>query len=166
MKSESMIGTNSEHEPSGKKLSLLETYILLSAHPRKLALDLVSIIWAGYFLWHNDLYRALVFASVISVVGLITVLGANPIRIAATTLGKLALLHLHPGNLIIQALAILPVAYGLWIHSAELLLIGFSALLLGHVFGWEKVDSRFSFPSKSLSEEIDHPSFNEFTTPP
>ena len=64
-------------------------------------------------------------------------------KLSQTTMGKIALLHLNPANFIIQVGGLVVTYYGVWQHSGLTTLIGISAILVGHVFGWEKVDNRF-----------------------
>jgi len=59
-----------------------------------------------------------------------------------TLLARLALLHLHGSNLLVQTAGLLVVLYGLWMHETRLILTGVSLILLGHVQGWGRVDSR------------------------
>ena len=127
-----------------QKFSMLETYALMRAHPRKLFIDAVSYIWVIYFLWNHNWQRALFAALVCGAIGLLSVVSAETQRLSETTLGKLALLHLHPANLTAHLIGVVGIGYGVWEHSTEFILAGLSVALFGHFFGWEKVDDRFS----------------------
>jgi len=129
---------------SAERLSWLEKYALKRFHPRKLFIDSIALIWATYFLWRQDWQGAAVVTIVVMFLGLISVWGTNADKMAQTTLGKVALLHLNPFNFFTQLIGLVPLVYGIWTHSVEIILIGFSLILLGHIFGWPKVDSKFS----------------------
>lgn len=87
----------------------------------------------------------------VGALGLISVWNADPEKMAETTLGKIALLHLHPFNLITQSIGLVPLVYGIWIHSVETILAGLSLVLLGHIVGWSKVDSKFSTATNGIT---------------
>lgn len=124
--------------------SALQRWMLMRSHPRKIFFDLTALIWTLFFTWNQNWSGALFAGLAISLVGTMSVIGARPERLAKTTLGKLALLHLHPLNLSAQLLGLVPLLMGTWQHSSILMLAGLSIICFGHIYGWEKVDSRFS----------------------
>lgn len=126
------------------QLTWLQQWALLSAHPRCIFFRSVALIWLCYFLWQRDWATALFSTVLIYTVGMLSVRDINLEALRTTTLGKIALLHLHPGNMTIQLVGLVPAFYGLWSHSLEYFLSGLSVVFLGHIFGWDKVDSRFS----------------------
>lgn len=126
-----------------KNLTWLEVLTLRKFHPRAILLEIVGVNWAVYFLWNNDWQRALLIYLAASFLSTVSVWNISPEKMASTRLGKLALLHLHPFNFIVQALSLIPIVYGIWIHSADFILYGVSGLLVGHLFGWSKVDPNF-----------------------
>jgi hypothetical protein len=134
-------------EDGTREYSALERYMLLRSHPRKIFFDLIALVWTIYFLWQQSLAGAFFVGLGISLVGTMSVTGANPDRLSQTTLGKLLLLHLHPVNLTTQIVGVIPLLYGVWDHSALWILTGFSLVAFGHIYGWEKVDPRLEIAS-------------------
>lgn len=129
---------------TASRYSAFERLMLRKFHPRKILIDLVSLTWGVYFLWNHDWQKALLAVVIVSSLGYLSVWNADPEKLAKTTLGKLALLHLHPFNLITQSIGAIPLVYGVWLHSTEYILAGLSIVLIGHIFGWGKVDPAFA----------------------
>lgn len=127
-----------------REFNAIQRYMLLRSHPRKIFFDLIALVWTLFFLWHHSLPGAFFAGLAISLVGTLSVIGASPERLAGTALGKLLLLHLHPVNLAAQVIGAITLLYGVWDHSVLWILAGASVLSFGHVYGWEKVDPRFS----------------------
>lgn len=125
------------------EFSGLERYFLMHAHPRMLIIDGIAWTWAIYLLWHFRWGEALVSVVLGGIIGWFTVRKVDPNALAETMLGKIALLHLHPVNLTLQTIGLIPLLYGIWIHSTATVLVGVSALAVGHLFGWDSVDRRF-----------------------
>jgi hypothetical protein len=72
--------------------------------------------------------------------GRIATLGMHEEQLAQTTLGKILLLHLHPLNVVIQLSGFAVLLYSFWIHSSVHILLAVSMILLGHMWGWHKVN--------------------------
>ncbi len=124
--------------------SAIQRWMLLRAHPRKIFFDFIALIWTLYFVWNQSLSAAFFAGFAISLVGTMSVIGASPSLLARTALGKLALLHLHPLNLSSQILGLSILLIGTWQHASVLMLAGLSIMSFGHIYGWEKVDPRFT----------------------
>lgn len=129
-------------ETSG--LSTIQKFILMKFHPTKIFIDATAGIWSVYFLWLQKWELAVGTIIVSGIISNYCVRKMDFDKMAETTLGKLALLHLHPVNLTVQILGAIPLIAGLWLHDVQYILIGSSAILLGHTFGWAKVKSGFS----------------------
>lgn len=127
--------------------SRLERLMLMRFHPRCQVFSSIGVIWSVYFLYNYDWPKALMAAVVFIALGMTSVLGVKFDEFAETTLGRLALLHTHTGNLFIQLIGLVPSVYGIWTHSVEFTLIGLSIVIIGHVFGWDKVDRRLKMTS-------------------
>lgn len=130
-------------EPSAN-FSALEAWALRRTHPVSIIFDLIGFVWFSYFIWTNDWQYAVatiifsrLFAAGIS-------WDTDVFSISQTTLGRLALLHLHPVNITIHSLGFAILIYGIWTHGAMAMLFGFSGIMLGHCFGWKKVHSSFA----------------------
>ncbi len=49
-------------------------------------------------------------------------------------------LHLHPVNLLVQVLGGCLLIYAVWMHSAVYIMAASSIILIGHLWGWHKVN--------------------------
>lgn len=127
-----------------QSFSLMERYALRRAHPVNLFIDGAGWTWFTYFFWHHDWPVAVAAIIISRIFGLAMTANTNLQSMSETGLGKIALLHLHPVNMATQAVGLLVTLYGLWQHSTEFILVGMSVVLLGHLFGWSKVDRRFA----------------------
>lgn len=107
-------------------------------------IDLIGMTWFFYFLWSHDWKSAIGAAVVSRAIAFASVLNADPEALATTTLGRVGLLHLNPSNLATQVLGSGIAIYGTWLNQTEIILTGVSLILLGHVFGWSKVDKRLA----------------------
>jgi hypothetical protein len=116
-----------------------ERYILRRFHPRAVLLDSVAAIWAVYFVWNHNWVAALAVVVASRLIGTALAWRMDYSTIKETVWGKLALLHIHPANSVIQTLAALALFYGIWIHETITILAGLSVIILGHYFGWAKV---------------------------
>jgi hypothetical protein len=45
--------------------------------------------------------------------------------------------------MMIQLIGLVVLGSGLWAHHSQQILVGFSLVLLGHIFGWDKVSPHF-----------------------
>ena len=125
-------------------LSWLQRYVVRRFHPRCIFIDTVGFIWFVYYFWDHDWRTALGAALLARVIAVMSVLNVDTSAFAETVLGRIALLHLNPMNLVTQTLGLLAFLYGLWQHSTVIILVGVSLVLLGHIAGWSGVDSRMS----------------------
>lgn len=123
-------------------ISLVDRLFLMRFHPRAMILDSIGTLWGGYFLWYSNWPSALLSIFVFWGMGLYFTRNIHLDLISQTTLGKIALLHKHPINLALNLVGLIPLVSGLWQHSGELILLGFSVIILGHFFGWSEVNSK------------------------
>jgi len=121
-------------------MTYLEKAIIRRGHPKHIILGIVGFLWAVYFVWRHDWAWALgvVLASVI--LGRVVTAGTREEGLAQTVLGKIMLLHLHPMNLTVQVAGFGILLYGVWLHAVMQVLVGASLVLLGHMWGWHKVN--------------------------
>jgi uncharacterized membrane protein YesL len=100
----------------------------------------ITLILTLYFLWFHNW----VGAATALIVGMpLSRLAARRIdeeELAQTTFGKILLLHLHPANVIVQAIGLGVLLCSFWIHSGLDIVLGVSMILLGHMWGWHKVN--------------------------
>ena len=125
------------------ELTGLDIYMLKRAHPAGIIVDLIGWVWFGYFFWQHNWQMAVGALIIGRFFSLIAVMDVNPSKMAETTLGKIALLHLLPVNMLIQSIGIIILLYGVWFYSIEISFIGLSIVGLGHLFGWPMVASNF-----------------------
>ena len=126
----------------GQSMGMLDRYFLMRVHPQKIVFDIVGVIWSVFFLWNHNWAAALISTLLAGGLGLYFTRNLIPEVMAQTTLGKIGLLHTHPFNLALNLIGIVPSIYGLWTHSVEMILIGLSIIVLGHFFGWSKVNAK------------------------
>lgn len=139
-------GGVSEHS----EFSFLERLILRRFHPISILFDTTGVIWVTYFLWQNNWQYALAVIVVERLLAVSIVRRTDLKAMAATPLGKLALLHLHPLNLVVQIVGAAATVWALWTHSTLFILAGLSVLILGHSFGWSQVNPSFSLQEKAV----------------
>lgn len=121
-------------------MTFMERHIIRHGHPRHMIVAAVSMIWCTYFFWKHELALGLWTILGGVVLARLVTFGMNESELARTTLGKILLLHLHPANLVLQSGGLLVLMYGVWEHLAVLVLTGASFILLGHMWGWHKVN--------------------------
>lgn len=121
-------------------MSFLEKKFVRAAHPRRIIVQTVGWLWAGYFLWLHNWIWAVGALLLSMIVGIIVAPVGSPDNLAQTTIGKLALLHLHPANVSVQSIGLLLMIYGLWMHAEVMLMLAFSVIMLGHLWGWHRVN--------------------------
>lgn len=127
-----------------RNFTFMEVFTLKLFHPRALLIICGGLIWSLYYFWHYDWVMALeIFASVVILTPLLVV-DIIPEEFAKTTWGKIALLHLHPLNLPFRIVGTALVLFGVWQRSLVAGLLGVTFVLLGHTFGWSKVDPRLA----------------------
>jgi hypothetical protein len=122
------------------KMTYLEKAIIRRGHPKHIILGMVGFLWAVYFLWQHDWAWALGVVLASAILGRVLTSGTREERLAQTVLGKIMLLHLHPMNLTVQVAGFGILLYGVWIHTLMHVLVGTSLVLLGHMWGWHRVN--------------------------
>lgn len=126
-------------KPVTERLNLLEKYVLLRSHPRRIFLDVAAVMWEAYFLWNQKWPVALGIFAVMNTVGFLATRRTNTQEMAHTMLGKMALLHLHPLNLLVQLSGLVFVVAGLMQQDPLTIMAGATLILIGHFFGWSRV---------------------------
>lgn len=116
-----------------------ETLVIRRFHPRWILLRAAFTPWAIYFLWLHAWAMALTVMACSAGIGFVATSDVNAKGYAKTLLGKLALLHLYPLNLFIQAVGILGLTWAIWAHSVVGVLSAISVIFLGHFSGWDDV---------------------------
>jgi hypothetical protein len=123
-----------------REMSFLQRAIVRRGHPKHIIVSAVGAIWGFYFLWFHNWIWALAAVLLSGFAGRMLTLGMKEESLAQTTLGKIMLLHLNPVNLIIQIVGSCVLVYGIWTHSVIYVMAAVSIILLGHSWGWHKVN--------------------------
>ena len=121
---------------------MLRKYFLMRFHPRKIIFDTVGAIWSVYFLWNNNWQYSLISFVGMGLIGFYFTRNINPELMSQSTIGRIGLIHAHPINLSLNVLGLFFLVYGIWMHEVLSILIGLSVIILGHFFGWSKVNSK------------------------
>ena|ERR1700687_3069169 len=121
-------------------MTYMEKMVIRRGHPKHIIVGIVGFLWFVYFLWQHDWTWALAVAVLSVVMGRLLTSGTKDESLAPTLLGKIMLLHLHPMNLSVQIAGFAVLLYGIWFHSTIYIMLATSIVLLGHMWGWHKVN--------------------------
>jgi hypothetical protein len=121
-------------------MTYMERMVIRRGHPKHIIVGIVGFLWFVYFLWQHDWTWALAVAVLSVVMGRLLTSGTKDESLAPTLLGKIMLLHLHPMNLSVQMAGFAVLFYGIWFHSTIYIMVATSIVLLGHMWGWHKVN--------------------------
>jgi len=121
-------------------MTYVERMAVRHAHPRHMIVGIVGYAWTIYFLWQHAWIWAAAAALAGILLGMIVTPRNHEEDLARTTLGKIMLLHLHPANVIVQSAGLLFLLYGVWIHSAIYIMAAGSIIMIGHMWGWHRVN--------------------------
>ena len=121
-------------------MTYMEKIVIRRGHPKRIIVGIVGFLWFVYFLWQHDWTWALAVAVLSVVMGRLLTSGTKDESLAPTLLGKIMLLHLHPMNLSVQIAGFAVLLYGIWFHSTIYIMLATSIVLLGHMWGWHKVN--------------------------
>ena len=108
------------HSPliiSHSHFSWFKRYFIKRFHPRSIFVDVAAGIWFVYFLWHHDWMSAVAIVIIARIASMLLTMRVDADAFVETFLGKMALLHLNPANMIIQVLGLVITLYGVWMHS-------------------------------------------------
>jgi hypothetical protein len=124
-------------------MTIFERAIIRHGHPRRIIVGIISLMWVLHSLWFHNWIWAVVAVVAGLTLGRVTTLGMHEEQLAQTTLGKILLLHLHPVNVLLKFAGFAVLLYSSWIHSGVYILLSVSVILLGHMWGWHKVNQAF-----------------------
>ncbi|MGZ3653182.1 MAG: hypothetical protein ACXVB9_00840 [Bdellovibrionota bacterium] len=126
-------------EMAGTDPRWIETYMVRRFHPRRILIDAASLPWVVYLLWAHDWVAALVVGLLAGALGIVATRTVDAKKYSRTLLGRMALLHLNPTNIMIQAAGLVAMVGALWDHSTVGILGSLSLIFLGHMAGWDRV---------------------------
>jgi len=113
---------------------MIRKLMLQHAHPAKFVAEILGIMWGIYFLWIHNWIGALT-SSLILFLGSTIALWNKPVEeLAATSLGRIMLVYATPLNFIIY----MPVIYCVWTHQGLYIVMGYSLMLLPHLWAWKR----------------------------
>jgi hypothetical protein len=121
-------------------MTYMERMVIRRGHPKHIIVGIVGFLWFVYFIWQHDWAWAVAVAVLSVVMGRLLTSGTKDESLASTLLGKIMLLHLHPMNLSVQIAGFAVLFYGIWFHSTIYIMLATSIVLLGHMWGWHKVN--------------------------
>lgn len=124
-------------------LTALDRYFLRRAHPTSLFVEAAGISWVVHFFWNHLWVEALLVFLFTRIIANIVAFRSNPEALAQSGLGRIALLHAQPVNMLVQLVGGFGFFYGLWTHEVKVILGGISIVMLGHLIGWHRVDRHF-----------------------
>jgi fatty acid desaturase len=132
------------HSAAHSEYSGWERYVLMRAYPTSIVLDLAAMVWSVYFLLEHNWQAAIGIVLVERLLSFSLLYRVNVKAMGETTLGRLALLHLHPINLLLQTVGLGIGVWGLWVQSAVYILVGVTLVIVGHAFGWSRVHPKLT----------------------
>lgn len=112
--------------------------MLQHAHPAKFVAEMMGIMWGIYFLWNQNWIGAVVSSVIFFLVSTLLLWNKSVEYLAATPLGRMMLVYATPLTFLIYNVSALPVIYGAWTNRAIYILIGYSVMLLPHLWMWRK----------------------------
>lgn len=121
-------------------MTYAERAIIRRGHPSGIILRVVGAVWGLYFLWIHNWIWTVATIFICELGGLLLSPRMDEEGLSRTTLGKITLLHLHPVNLLMQLAGGGFLIYGVWTHSMIYIMVAASMILLGHLWGWNKVN--------------------------
>lgn len=124
--------------------NFIQKYKLKKSHPIGIIFDAITAMWVTYCVWNYPWPWAIMIFTLGKIISFFAVIDVDVHEMSETYLGKVGLINIHPTNFSLQALGALISYFGLWLHSAEYFFAGLSILLIGHMIGWTKVNSRYS----------------------
>lgn len=125
------------------KMTGLQRYILRRSHPTSIFIEAVGYIWVAFYLWNHLAVEAILALLFSRLIANVVAFRADTDALAQTSVGRIALLHLQPLNMLVQLAGLVGIVYGLWGRETRTILAGLSIMLLGHLVGWAGVDKRF-----------------------
>ena len=128
--------------PSLDGLGFAARHTVSHAHPTKLALDVLGLLWCAYFLFLGEPWFA--FAAIVAfpAVGTILVRDVELKEIAAVAWGRVWLTLATSFLVIPLASGYAVILFGVWSHSAGILLAGVSMVTM--IYGITIRDTFFS----------------------
>ena len=127
----------------GQELTTLEKIVIRNAHPVSIYFQVIASVWFVFYFWNQLWAEAVLSYLIFRGVGIMATSRADVRALSETWLGRLALLHLEGSNFVVQIAGLIPLLYGIWSHETRMVLAGLSLILMGHLQGWARVDSRF-----------------------
>ena len=124
------------------KFNSMERIMLQHSYPPNLISDCLGIVLGIYFLWDNSLVYALISLFGPSIFGNIIAWKQDINKLAETKLGKWMLLQAKPINLIVRSIGAIVLAYGVWLHSLNFILLGIGIIVLARII------SKFEFTNR------------------
>ena len=116
--------------------------MLQHAHPMKFVAEVLGIMWGAYFLWNHQWIWAFTVSMAFFLLSTIFLWGDRFEYLSHTHLGRALLVYSYPLNFLLYNISIVPLVYGLWIHSGFFINLGVSVILLPHLWSWNQAGKK------------------------
>lgn len=133
-----------EHPSQDRGLTFYQKLLVQHAHPTKLIFDTIAYTWAVYFLSRHELAPGLIVLFGVGSLGTALTAKTDKEALANTALGRFFLLSAHPINSFFQIIGYAIILFGAWHHHTAQILLGVTCILIGHLWGWSRIDSRLA----------------------
>jgi hypothetical protein len=124
------------------RLNFLQKAVVRHAHPVSFILNILGLLWGGFFLWSHQVLWAVLCLVLAPTIGHLVGLKDRSYLLMArsqlNTFQKLLIYHADLRNLLFHVIALGLFLWGAWSHAPLILLGAFSFVLLGHMFPWWK----------------------------
>jgi hypothetical protein len=113
-------------------MDLQEKKLYHQIHPFRLMTDIGSALMFLFFLWGRRLVLAIVVGFVPPVIVSVAMMIWPPglERLKRSALGRYISKHMTPSIEVVRLLALVPMAWGAWVHNSWLIMLGCVILLL------------------------------------
>ena len=143
---------------SYNELNIFQRLVVRHVHPVVFVFHLLSLIWAGYFLWiHWWVAAVLVFVLLFPLGALVSWLDRNyisTVKLGLNPFQKLFVYHADFRNLFFHIIGFGFYVFGMWRHSGIFLLIAVSFLLLGNIVPWLRHSRQEGLDARAIGEDV------------
>lgn len=141
---------------SYNELNIFQRLVVRHVHPVVFVFHLLSLMWAGYFLWiHWWVAAILVFAVLFPLAALVSWLDRDyisTVKLELNPFQKLVVFHADLRNLLFHIIGFGFYVFGMWKHSVIFLLIAVSFLVLGNIVPWLRHSRKAGLDARAIGE--------------
>jgi len=121
------------------ELSTINRILIRHAHPVSFSFHLIGLMWGGYFLWNGSLGLAIICFVVIIGIGEFIGWKDRLYIFSPENINKFQAMLIQvfdPFNFLLHIIGGVFFMFGLWRHSALLILFGLTFIPIGHLVPW------------------------------